>query len=161
MISNNCEPASDSINFKQKVGAVKHKLKKDHSLEPDTTIARAYFLMEALNRKILPVTSEGDVVGVLSLKDIETLVQRYSEGKKLVNASKVGDFMRGPVRAIDAQSDLAKVIRSMLSDDTHALLVQESGETLGILTRDNLLESFAKITDEARSTVLDLLKSLS
>lgn len=131
------------------------------TLDPNSTMARAYLIMEKLSCHALPVASEGEIVGVLTLSDIEALVDTYTRGAPPPRGLTVGNYMRGPVRPVDSTNDISAVIRSMIENKTQAVVVKQGDDILGILSKDNLLEILARLTEKSKATVMDSLRSLA
>lgn len=130
------------------------------TLDPNSTLARAYLVMERFKCSTLAVALRGQIVGVLSMKDVVSLANRYLEGGVRAADLTVGRAMKGSVVPVEASRDLSRVIRDMLDHETHAVLVKEGEELLGVLSRDNLLELFANLSDERGSTLKETLHSL-
>ncbi len=127
-------------------------------LEPHSTMARAYLLMEKLNCDILPVKFRGEVVGVLSMRDIQNLAFAYAQGGFGGTSLTVGKFMKSPVTPVEGTKNLAEVIRTMLIDNTYAVVVKEGDKVLGVLCRDHLLLLLAQLSEKSKDSVLDTLK---
>jgi predicted transcriptional regulator len=135
--------------------------KKLIALDPNSTIARASLLMGKLKCQALPVALGGEIVGILTLEDIESLVNSYTAGKVRSTGLMVGNFMKSPVKPVDSSRDLSTVVRSMLENKAQAVVIKEGEEILGVLSRENLLELLAQLSEKTKSTVLDSLQELS
>lgn len=134
--------------------------KKFVSLDPNSTMARAYLLMNQLKCDALPVALDGLFVGVVSMKDIEALANRYLSGNNEMCPLTVGNFMKSPVEPVEGHNELSAVIRRMLVGQTQALVVQDGVEILGVLLKDSLLEVLARLGDRSHTTLVDTLKAL-
>lgn len=127
------------------------------TLDPNSTIARAYFIMGHLKRDTLPVVFAGQVVGVLSMQDILSLASSYTASNNSPKALIVGKFMRGPVSPVEGSKDLFSVIQIILNKNYYAVVVKENDHILGVLSRDNLLELLANLVKENKATAKDTL----
>ena len=135
--------------------------KTSNVLEPNSTIARAYLLMDRLKCDSLPVESQGELVGVLSMNEIQRLVADYPEGKALAGNLTVGRYMKAPVVHATYTENLSSVIRKMIADQIQAIIVKDDDKIVGILSKNNLLEFLAQLSEKTKATVLDSLQALA
>ncbi len=143
------------------MSANKGKRKDSITLNPNFTMARAYLLMQHFQCDALPVESQGELVGVLSMKDIRRLAESYSKSEKKQSNLMVGTHMRSPVVPIDGSAGLANAIQRMLDKDIQAIIVKDEQRILGTLSRDNLLEILAELSHKSETTVGDSLLTLA
>ena len=129
-------------------------------LEPNTTMARAYLLMEKHRSPNLPVSSEDQVVGVICERDIQALIKTYGISPQ-PHDLKVANFMRGPVKSVDVDTNLASIARLMLDERVSAVLVLCGKDVLGALTKDDLLEILAEIVKDQPTNLLDSLRTVN
>jgi predicted transcriptional regulator len=116
--------------------------------------------MQKCRCNVLPVVSSGQVVGVISLRDIESLMREYSMGKVLEQAYTVSHYMKGPVKPAPNSEDLAAVINTLLEDNVQAVFMKKNESIVGILTRDHLLEFLAELSKKNHTTLKDTLEFL-
>jgi predicted transcriptional regulator len=131
------------------------------ALDTNSTMARAYLLMERFNCDVMPVAFEGKIVGVISMRDIQKLAQNCATGGGDDGGRLVGQHMRSPVVPVEAGNNLAEVIRGMIDGNIQALIVQDQDRILGTLSRDKLLKLLAELTARTKTTVLEALKILT
>ncbi len=128
-------------------------------IDPNATMARAYLLMKKLGLRDLPVRLEGEIVGVISMRDVETLVERYRrDSGELPGRLSVGEFMASPVLALGARSDLAETVRSMLNDRVQAVVVEEDERPIGILRKGDFLRVLASLAERSPASLRDALR---
>jgi len=126
------------------------------NIHPETTLARAYLLMENLKCHNLPVVSEDRVVGVIAERDINHLITVYSQGLQGQTARlTVGNYMKGPVKKVDEHHALEAVLRMMLDQRVGAVVIEREGVDTACITRDDMLEILADIAKESKTKVID------
>ncbi len=127
-------------------------------LSPDSTMARAYLLMQKYRCDVLPVGLDDQIVGIISMQDIETLARSYSAGLR-DGRLEVGNYMQGGVRTVEGGDSLGKTIRIMLSESIQAVIVRQGDRSIGILSREHLLQILAELSDRSPTSLLDTLKA--
>jgi|GEM_PF-3005102 len=129
-------------------------------LDPNTTMARAYLLMEKHQSPNLPIHSADQVVGIICERDIETLIKNhqslYAPGDR-----KVANFMRSPVKSAEVDADLGSVAQLMLDERINAIVIKKGSDIIGALTRDDMLEVLVDILKNDRRSLLDSLGSIN
>jgi len=126
-------------------------------LDPNTTMARAYLLMLQHKSPNLPVQSFDAIVGIVSERDIETLI-RLRESSHTPGELIVANFMKSPVKSVDMHADLGTVASHMLSENINALILLRDGDIVGALTKDDLLHVLVEVIKDDRRTLLESLK---
>jgi CBS domain-containing protein len=133
--------------------------KRLSSVEVNSTLARAYLLMERHQFPNLPVSSAGEVVGVISERDIETLIQNFSNVRS-AGTLKTGNYMRSPVRSVDPNVRLDTVATLMIDERINAVILKKGDEVVGALTKDDLLKVFAELLKKTPHSVLEGMQAL-
>ena len=107
-----------------------------------SSLAEADELMGEKRIRHLPVIDdEGDVLGIVSKKDVSTLMSAQS-----VTVEKV---MRTPVEFVDEDMSLRNAIFKMLEKKISCLLISNNeGQAVGIVTTDDLLWFLAQMLSE-------------
>lgn len=105
------------------------------SVEPSTSARQALALIKRHDVSQLPVLREGDCVGSVSEG---MLMARVIEDPAVLDEA-LDDLMEPPLPVIDAGLDLDGVAR-LLTRSNPAVLVRDSGELAGILTRYDVVE---------------------
>ncbi len=101
------------------------------AVRPDDRVGRARDLVLSIGIHALPVMDGNAVVGIVTSSD---LVDDWPEDVA------VSTIMTRSILAVDVESSLQEAAEAMLNGRTHHLLVQSSGETVGILSSLDLLQ---------------------
>jgi CBS domain-containing protein len=114
------------------------------TVSPDTTLAEARALLDANRVRHLIVTSYGDVVGVVSDRD---LIARRSGG------TSVADVMTSPAITIESTETVKKAANLLEGRKLDCLPVVARGQLAGIITTTDVLRVVGKkgVRPEARS----------
>jgi CBS domain containing-hemolysin-like protein len=116
-----------------------------HAVADTATLPEVLDVAERTGHTRIPVFHEDidHIVGLLHVKDV--LVRSDDEVDELT----VADLLR-PIPAVPESRDLEQLLRDMLDDRSHALLVvDEFGGTAGLLTLEDVLEELVgEIDDE-------------
>ncbi len=118
-------------------------------IEETDSLQKASDLMLQRRIRHLPVTdSRGDVIGVLSERDIQRgMVVRTVNGEAervLSPQRKVREYMSWPPRTVDLGTPLQEVIQILIEEKISALLVESklTGKIRGIVTTEDILREF-------------------
>jgi len=116
-----------------------------HAVADTATLSEVLEVAEASGHTRIPVFHEDidHIVGLVHVKDV--LVRSDDELRALT----VAELLR-PIPAVPESRDLEQLLRDMLDDRSHALLVvDEFGGTAGLLTLEDVLEELVgEIDDE-------------
>jgi CBS domain containing-hemolysin-like protein len=116
-----------------------------HAVEDTATLPEVLDVAERSGHTRIPVFHDDidNIVGLVHVKDV--LVRSDDE----LPALTVADLLR-PIPAVPESRDLEQLLRDMLDDRSHALLVvDEFGGTAGLLTLEDVLEELVgEIDDE-------------
>ena len=105
-----------------------------HPLAPDDPLKRAVELLLTGTQQDFPVMSDRQVVGVLTLRDLQgALAQRG-------DAVAVGDVMRRDVPVVDANDMLESVFQTLQTTGSRIGAVVQDGRVVGLVTPDNVGE---------------------
>ena len=116
-----------------------------------TDVASAVEILTDLSVRHLPVVDEGQLVGMVSDRDLRELgVYRLNDEEDLDRAKalgklKVADVMSGDVETVDPSASLVDIIDVMVSEKVGALPVVEghSGTLVGIVSYIDVLRAAA------------------
>ena len=118
------------------------------SVSPSIPVDEARALMQQQRIRHLPVLENGQLVGIVSDRDIRlvlpspaTSLSVYEIGYLLTRLT-VGEIMTYFPVTIGADRLVAEAVKRMLAYKIGALPVVEKGKLIGILTRTNLLQAF-------------------
>lgn len=106
------------------------------TIRPSLRMAEAHRLMIRLGQDGLVVCEGQDVVGIVSRRDIDQAIHH-----KLGHAPVQG-FMSRPVVSVPPDASLEQIQQLMVVEDIGRLpVLEENGELLGLVTRQNVLEA--------------------
>lgn len=111
----------------------------------DRPIEDAYRLMEQWRVRHLPVTDqEGRIVGMLADADVFRAMNPRRPG--FAEGLNVADFMSWPAISVKEDTPLSQVAEAMITEKVSSFLVtREDGETVGIVTSEDLLKVLHKM----------------
>ena len=125
------------------------------TIEPDDPLSLAIRLFRENHIRHLPVLAGGDLVGILSDRDVRLAIGRADIDDQRFDDSNgysptqltVGDAMCEQVVTIEADAMLLEAAEMMLAGKFSALPVLETGEFAGIITETDLLRVVAHQDD--------------
>lgn len=98
-------------------------------------------IMEANNIRHVPVRDEGELVGVVSDRDLKVAFRLDTEGKDGV----VGDIMSHDPYVVSEGSTLEDVVYYMSAHKIGSALVQQSDGDIGIFTSTDALNALVEL----------------
>jgi CBS domain-containing protein len=110
------------------------------TVHPDDTLAKAKEKMDAAGFRRLPVVKDGEVVGMLTERDL-----RAHAG--YLESSKVNAAMSTPVISVGPNSTVQEATRLMLRHKVGGLPVMDSGVLVGIVTTIDMLRAFLEVVE--------------
>jgi CBS domain-containing protein len=128
------------------------------SITPEQTLARARLLMERGRCSSLPVVLGSRIIGILTLRDLELFIQRKRQlmPESAGESCLVSHLMRSPVQMLPSSTPLGAALREMLTGGREGLGVLVGDECLGVLSRDNLLDSMTVLADRSDLSLGDV-----
>jgi len=118
------------------------------SVSPNTPVDEARTLMQQHRIRHLPVLDHGNLVGIVSDRDIRlalpspaTSLSVYEIGYLLTRLTVAEIMTRDPL-TITPERPITEAIKRMLAHKVGALPVVAAGQLVGIVTRTNLLQAF-------------------
>lgn len=102
---------------------------------PGMTVARVRLLMIEGHARSIPVVEEGKLVGMITDRDIA-----FSDSTP---DTTVGMLMTREVIAVSPRSSIQEAARVLLECEVEGLPVVEDGKLVGIITRSDILKTFA------------------
>jgi len=116
------------------------------SLDHGSTLGTAMKLMVNLGIRRLPITMNGDIVGIVTWKDIVDLFGKHKIFSMLknytfdeVHSLPVTNVMGTEVKTIDLNSDLGEAAAKMMELGVDSLLVTSDDRVIGIITERDIL----------------------
>lgn len=104
---------------------------------PDTTVARVQQMMARDRCRWLPVLESGELVGIVTDRDIA-----FSD---TTPDTTIGLLMTREVTAVSPRTSLQEAARLLLECDVDGLPVLDNGKLVGIITRSDILKVFAEV----------------
>jgi acetoin utilization protein AcuB len=114
-----------------------------HSIEPSQTVSHAKEKMIEYKCRHLPVLSGGEIIGIVSDRDINAV---GSFTKEDVSHIPVGDVMLGEVFSLDISSGVNEVVSTMVKNKIGSVLITDSGKLKGIFTESDALSLLERLT---------------
>jgi acetoin utilization protein AcuB len=125
------------------------------SVRATDTVAKAMELLGNLEVRHLPVLDGGELVGMLSDRDVRDIgLNRIadldaSERLKALRRTRVSDLMSANVLSVEPSTDLRELIDMMVEEKVGAVPVvdQHTGALVGIVSYVDVLRAAAKLFD--------------
>lgn len=123
------------------------------TVRPDTLLHEARAQMQHHDATHLPVVAKGRLVGLLSERDIQTVLPSPAtslskwELNYLIDKLTVSEAMTTEVITVTSTTPLSEAVRLMLVHRIGALPVIEHHRVVGLLTQDDILRIF--LVDQA------------
>jgi CBS domain-containing protein len=122
-------------------------------LEPGTTLVDALLLCTDWRLRHIPVMRAGELVGMVSDRDIRFGVGRLevasadaaARGRPAPSVPTVADIMRREFEGVDPRDPLSHAVGLMLAGHVSAVPVCVHDMLLGVLTRTDVLEHYAGV----------------
>ncbi len=128
----------------EKVGTV--MTKHLYTLNLQDNLHKAQTMMTEYHIRHLPVTSGGELVGIISLTDLQRLSFAGSFGAKENDADlavydmlTVNQVMRGNPHFVSSNCTLRLAAEKLMIEEFHALPVVDDGKLVGIITTTDVL----------------------
>jgi CBS domain-containing protein len=117
---------------------------------PDDDLLEAADRLHASGVRHLPVVADGELLGMLSDRDVRRGLARLVRADRRAEAAgsariprlRVEDLMSTPCETIQRDRPLRAAAKVMLSNRIGALVVQHGARTVGIITQTDLLEHY-------------------
>lgn len=138
------------------------------TIEPDDSLRHAAELMSQHHISGLPVVANGKLVGVLTESDFLVLSSGqgrsrwldvlFGRSKAPEEATEVGDLMTADPVTVAPDRRLRDAARMMISSGVKRLPVVDSeGNLMGIVSRADIMKSYARSDTEIREEISDAL----
>ncbi|HDM92757.1 MAG TPA: CBS domain-containing protein [Candidatus Korarchaeota archaeon] len=129
---------------------------------PEDAVSKAAKIMTRGWFRRLPIVDEGEVVGLVTAKDILRAISRAipeeADPSCLAEAlnTPLAEVIRGPPVTVGPYTPVEEVLDMVVASDVGAaLVVDEDGRLLGIVTERDLLRALADL--EVRETVQEIM----
>ncbi|MCB0319637.1 MAG: CBS domain-containing protein [Bdellovibrionales bacterium] len=111
-----------------------------HSIGIEQTAAVAQKLMNEFNIRHLPVREGGEVVGIVSDRDISFAIAAEHKGASDLTIS---DILTAEPVTVGPKTKLANVVKKMADEHIGCVLVIEKGDLVGIYTTTDVCRDFS------------------
>jgi acetoin utilization protein AcuB len=118
-----------------------------YSIEPKASVDEARELMADHGIHHLPVTEDGALIGVVSLDDIDLILNKKTTKKKGKGLS-VRDVMLEETYTVDMSERLDSVLHRMAEHHLRSVIVTRKGKLVGIFTQIDACAAFAEFLRE-------------
>lgn len=108
-----------------------------YSVDIGANIADAVSMMAEHEIRHVPITRDGDVVGMLSDRDIRSIAEEHYESLS------VEEITMSPPYVVDLETDLKVVLRTMVERHIGSAVVTRKGKLAGIFTAIDACRAFA------------------
>ena len=110
----------------------------------DATVHEACQAMCKLNTGAVVVVDSGELVGVLSERDV---LRRLVCAGRNANETSAGDIMTPLPQAMDSDGDLAQAIEIMHKGGFHHVPILDQGTPIGLLSADDIPEEYRMLLE--------------
>lgn len=117
-----------------------------YTLNPTDTLHKAQKMMTEFNIRHLPVTSGGELLGIISLTDLQRISFAGSFGSSEVDTDlsmydmlTIPQVMRAKPHSIKADAPLREAAEVLMQEEFHALPVIDGDSLVGIITTTDVL----------------------
>jgi acetoin utilization protein AcuB len=115
------------------------------TIHPDDTLAKAKEMMDAAEFRRLPVVRDGEIVGMLTERNLR-------EHSGYLASTKVNVAMATPVVSVGPNSTVQEATRLMLRHKIGGLPVVDRGKLVGIVTTVDMLRAFLEVVESYERT---------
>jgi acetoin utilization protein AcuB len=115
-------------------------MRHPETIHPDDTLAKAKNMMDAAGFRRLPVVKDGEIVGMLTERNLR-------EHSGYLESTKVNSAMSAPVISVGPNSTVQEATRLMLRHKIGGLPVVDGGKLVGIVTTIDMLRAFLEVVE--------------
>jgi tRNA nucleotidyltransferase (CCA-adding enzyme) len=109
-----------------------------HTLSPETSVAEAEEMMRRYGHEGFPVVADGQLLGILTRREIDKALQYQREDAPIKNYMHKGEIAVSPSDPVEYLQEV------MMEHDLGQVPVVENGEIVGIVTRTDLIKLWSK-----------------
>lgn len=115
-----------------------------HTVAPDTPVHEVMVQMEEGDFRHLPVIWEGQIVGIISVRDVD----RMARDDTTQWATTARDVMIADPYVVEPATPFAQVLREMEERRIGTTLVADEGKLVGIITLVDVCRVLAEVLEE-------------
>lgn len=116
-----------------------------YSIEVGESLATARGMMREHHIRHLPVTDSGNIVGVLSDRDLRGYEARATHGGTAISGITVGEAFSPAPYVVELTTGLDHVALTMAEQEIGSALVTKHGKLAGILTTTDICRAFGEL----------------
>lgn len=126
------------------------------TIAPEASVKQAFLLMKSLGIRHLPVVREGELVGIVTDRDLRRpkladVFRSWDEVYRINDEIQVEDIMTAPVLTARPDDRVDDAARVMVEKRIGALpVVDRAGKLVGIITESDILRAFVEREKAAR-----------
>jgi CBS domain-containing protein len=118
-----------------------------HSVDIDAAVAAARQFMREHGIRHLPVTADGELVGLLSERDIRLHLGQATDDRA-AGKTRVRDMHLDDPYVVDLNEPLERVLNTMARRHIDSVLVTRNGRLAGVFTVTDVCRSFARFLND-------------
>jgi len=119
------------------------------TIGPETTLSDAFALMRERDVRHLPVVEGGELVGVVTDRDLRYATSRLAE-RPFPPEARVADVMSRPVHTAHPHDPVERAAAAMRELRIGCLPVVDAGRLVGIVTVTDLVDAILRLTGVGR-----------
>lgn len=127
----------------------KHMTPAPYTIESDRSLADAHRLMREHKIRHLPVVKDGNLVGIVSQRDLHLL---ETLGPMDLERVPVAEAMTKDPYCVEPNTPLGEVVREMARRHLGSALVVQEGRVVGIYTAVDALKDYADLLGAPQSS---------
>ncbi len=117
--------------------------KKVISVDKNRKLSDAVNLMEKKRISRVAVTTNGELCGILTEKDVADHVGSVRHGKSMPSSLHISTAMKSPIISVEKDVSIREATKTMLKEGISSLPVLSEGKLAGIVTKTDLVKTFA------------------
>lgn len=122
--------------------------------QSDSVLAAVRHMLSIRETGLLIATPAGDVVGIITQKDVLHLIaERYTQLEKV----EVWEVMSKSLTTISADAPLDQALGLMTEKHIHHLPVMREGKTVGLISLDDIISARLKRTESEAQLLKDFI----
>jgi acetoin utilization protein AcuB len=137
----------------------RHMTRNPVTISPTDSLRKAWLIMRQAGLRRLPVLDNGRVIGIVTDRDIwerrpAGIVDAvHADGEYLMDHLRVMGIMTLRPITIASDTPIVDAARTMRANKVGALLVVDSGDLLGIITKGDLIDALVEASTPAAHAV--------
>ncbi len=113
------------------------------SVDKNRKLSDAVNLMEKKRVSRIVVTTNGELCGILTEKDIADHIGSSRHGESVPSSLHISTAMSSPVISVEKDSSIKKAAKTMVKESISSLMILNKGELAGIVTKTDIVKTLA------------------